>query len=299
MMITLQNEYVVAKIDEQGAELKSFVLKDTRQEYMWSGDAAFWGKTSPVLFPIVGSLVDNTYYFGGNAYHLPRHGFARDKKFMVTKLSDREALFTLEYDEETLALYPFRFKLVLRYRLNHSTLACSYEVSNTGDSNMYFSVGGHPAFAVPLIAGTRYTDYYLQFNQPEILVRHKLADGLISNTKEILTLKVANTFSEESAECFLPLHPKLFYEDAIVLKKLASDSVTLGCDLHNRGLRFEFPGFPYLGIWAAKNAPFVCIEPWCGVADHVDHKQRLESKEGIHALGARQLWERTWSVTVF
>jgi galactose mutarotase-like enzyme len=296
-MTTLENEYVIARIDEQGAELKSLISKETQLEYMWSGDGTYWGKFSPVLFPIVGSLIGNTYYFQGQAYHLPRHGFARDKKFAVEKISDSEALFTLEYDEETLVVYPFRFKLVLHYRLVDSKLSCSYVVANLGSSQMYFSVGGHPAFAVPLVAGTMYTDYQLQFNQPETLVRHKLSDGLICNQTEVLV--TAPVLEDKSIGSLLPLHAGLFYEDAIVLKHIASDSVSLISELHPHGLRFDFPGFPYLGIWAAKDAPFVCIEPWCGVADHVDHTQELESKEGINMLDAQQTWERTWSVEIF
>jgi galactose mutarotase-like enzyme len=298
-MITLQNNDVFVLIDEQGAELKSLVLQSTGREYMWSGDSAFWGKFSPVLFPIVGSLANDTYYLEGKEYHLPRHGFARDQLFTAEQPSRCEAIFTINSSADTLVNYPFEFTLSLHYRLYKNQLTCNYIISNQGDSDMYFSIGGHPAFAVPMDDEALYTDYYLQFHKPAKLVRHKLENGLIGNATEDLVLKAANSFSEETVDWVLGLKPSLFYEDAIVLKNTGTDYVLLGSDLHPQGLQFDFPGFPYLGIWAAKNAPFVCIEPWCGIADHVDHNQQLDQKEGINLLEPGREWQRSWAVRVF
>ena len=132
-----------------GAELCS-VCHTNGIEYMWQAEAA-WPKHSPVLFPIVGTLVNNTYYYQQQAYHLPRHGFAREMRFIPTLLSETEALFTLCSNANTLAVYPFHFRLHLHYHLHHDTLTCTYMVENTSNTEMYFSIGGHPAFAVPMI----------------------------------------------------------------------------------------------------------------------------------------------------
>ncbi len=258
-------------------------------EYMWSGDAAYWGKFSPVLFPIVGTLKDDAYYYEGSAYKLPRHGFAREKIFAVTQISETEAVFTIESDESTFAVYPFTFVFKLRYKLNGTSLSCTYEVENPGTKDLLFSVGAHPAFAVPNLKDSNYEDYFLQFNNPEVLNRYKLEAGLIGTKREMIATENGR----------LPLSPGLFYEDAIVLKNLESTSITIGCTKHIHGLHFHFKDFPFFGIWAAKNAPFVCLEPWCGIADNTEHNQQLKDKEGIIKLSPNTSWERSWEVECF
>ena len=219
-------------------------------------------------------------------YTLPRHGFAREKFFTAEKLSNTEVVFTLTQDEQTLAVYPFAFTLQLRYQLYNASLSCTYEVYNSRKEDLLFSVGAHPAFAVPMVKDTTYTDYYLEFNTTEQLQRWKLQDGLISTISELLS-----TTGNK-----LLLTNELFYEDAIVLKNLHSNIITLGCNTHQHGIHFKFNDFPFFGIWAAKDAPFVCLEPWCGIADGVLHNQQLVNKEGINAIEAGAYFNRTWSV---
>jgi galactose mutarotase-like enzyme len=288
-MIILENEQLRATIATRGAELQNLFNKTTGIEHMWSGDAAYWGKHSPVLFPIVGSLLNNIFYYHGKAYHLPRHGFARDKTFTAEQLNATAAVFTLTADEQTLEVYPFAFELKLCYELNGASISCTYEVYNPGTDDLLFSVGGHPAFAVPFIKDSSYTEHYLQFNTTETLWRWKLQDGLVGDTSAILP----------TANNILPLQPSLFYEDAIVLKNMQSTMITLGSTKHSHGLHFTFNDFPFFGIWAAKDAPFVCLEPWCGIADSVTHDQQLKNKEGINELLPNQHWQRTWSVECF
>jgi galactose mutarotase-like enzyme len=288
-MITLQNERLTAVIASKGAELQKLVHSSTGINYMWSGDAACWGKYSPVLFPVVGGLKNDTYYYKDNAYQLSRHGFAREREFIAQQLSAAEAVFTLDHDEQTLAVYPFPFTLKLRYRLNNNWLACTYEVYNPGNDMLLFSVGGHPAFRVPLTAGTNYNDYYLEFNKAEPLQRWKILNGLIDTHTEDLSTDNGR----------LVLQHELFYEDAIVLKGLESNCISLASHKHKHGFNFYFNGFGFFGIWAAKDAPFVCLEPWCGIGDSVDHNQQLIDKEGINLLEPGDLFSRTWSVECF
>lgn len=286
--VKLKNEWIQADISAKGAELQSLRHRNGL-EYLWQADANFWPKHSPVLFPIVGSLKNDSYIYEGQTYHLPRHGFARDHIFEVTSQSDTEAVFTLVSSAATLANYPFSFVFRLRYLITGPNLSCTYEVQNPSSANLWFSVGGHPAFAVPLLAGTHYTDYYLQFNVDEPLLRYRLINGLLSE----------ETTPVEHNAGKVQLHHSLFYEDAIVMKHLRSDTITLGCHQHQHGVHFHYDGFPYLGIWAAPNAPFVCIEPWCGHADTNHHQQQLTEKEGIIRLPAQQQWSRTWQLALF
>jgi galactose mutarotase-like enzyme len=286
-MINLSNDSVFIKIDPKGAELQS--IQYNRLEYMWSGDAAFWGKYSPVLFPIVGTLKNDTYCYEGKEYHLPRHGFAREKEFDVNVESNSKATFTLVSNEETLKVYPFEFELSLVYEIVGNKVSCTYIVKNNGKEQMLFSVGAHPAFAVPLDEALSYDDYYLKFNMQNDLVRYKLDNGLIAKETQTVVL----------TDHKLPLTKSLFYEDAIVLKHLKSNAISLASQKSEHGLHFLFEGFPFFGIWAAKDAPFVCIEPWCGIADGVDHNQELKDKEGIEKLEAGESWERSWQVELF
>jgi len=288
-MVTIENDKLKAIISPKGAELQSLINKETGIEYMWSGDATYWSKHSPVLFPIVGTLKDDSYLYKDKSYQLPRHGFARGRVFLKDQISPSEAVFTLTQDADTLAVYPFAFSLKLRYHLVDNSLTCTYEVTNTGYDELLFSVGAHPAFAVPMVEGTTYSDYYLQFNTAEELHRWKLQGGLMADHAEPLPTQNGR----------LPLTHQLFYEDAIVLKNIQSNKITIGCTNHQHGLDFNFKDFPFFGIWAARDANFVCLEPWCGIADSVQNNQQLANKEGIVQLTPNANWQRNWQVECF
>ena len=286
-MIQLTSDSVAVTINEKGAELQSLQLNGL--EYLWQANAAYWPKHSPVLFPIVGELKDGKYFFNNKAYKLTRHGFARDKTFEAEKTSPVSAVFTLRSDEKTLAIYPFHFIFRVKYEIQKATLSCTYHVTNGGDNTMYFSVGGHPAFKVPLTSDLKYADYFLEFNNDENLNRYLLHKGLTGNETE--KIKLNNRM--------LQLEPSLFYTDAIVLKHIGSDEIKLYSDKNEHGLKFKFRNFPYFGIWAAVDAPFVCLEPWFGIADSIHHDQQLTHKEGINRLATGESWQRTWSVELF
>jgi len=288
-MISLENEHIIVTFSAKGAELSSFKSKTTGLDYLWKGDPAYWGKHSPVLFPIVGALKDNTYYLDGEEYHLSRHGFARDMDFEVQEISEEELLFTLWSSPDTLKVYPFEFKLGLRYKISGATVSCTYEVGNPGNKDLLFSIGGHPAFTAPLTADTSYEDCYLEFSVDESLVFNEIEDNLISDKTDSLHLDQAK----------LPLKHALFYNDALVFKQMKSEAISLKNTKNEHGLHFRFSGFPFFGIWAAKDADFVCLEPWCGIADGIHHDQQLSDKEGINSLSPGMSWSRSWQAEVF
>jgi galactose mutarotase-like enzyme len=289
MMVSISNHVLSASFATKGAELQSLLDKNTVINYLWSGDANYWGKFSPVLFPIVGALKNNTYTHNGQNYELARHGFARDMEFAYEKLAEDEILFTLTHNVDTLKNFPFAFQLNLRYKLANHTLFCTYEVINPAQQNLFFSVGGHPAFAVPLTKNTTFEDYFLQLNNDEKLSIHQISGGLVCDETTSILLNQGK----------LGLNRKLFYTDALVFKALKSDTISLLNTQNKHGLHFNFKGFPYFGIWAAKDANFVCLEPWCGIADGINHTQELTKKEGINCLPPNGFWQRTWSITCF
>lgn len=289
-MHTIENDQLRVRVKPFGAELFSIFNKTTGLEYLWDGNPDFWSKRSPVLFPIVGTLKDNTYYFGSKAYQLGRHGFAREKMFSLDERSPSSVSLLLADDPGTIDIFPFTFSLKIIYSIEQNRLSVKYEVKNRGEGTMYFSIGGHPAFKVPIVEGVDYEDYYLLFNQQENAPRWPISpNGLI----EKLPTKLIDNSDR------LQLTKPLFYHDALVLKHLRSNQVQLRSDKHSAGLEFSFEGFPYFGIWAAKDAGFVCLEPWCGIADSVGTNQQLTEKEGIILLPINQQFSRAWHVTTW
>jgi len=289
-MYTLQNEQLEITIAAKGAELQKIYNKQTGLDYMWSGDPAFWGKHSPVLFPIVGSLKDGQYQYNNQTYQLSRHGFARDMEFTVLSKTDTDITFSLQQTTKTLANYPFYFELRIHYRIDENKVHIQYEVINQDEKIIWFSIGAHPAFKVPLTQGTSFEDYVLSFNEFENTARYPLTDqGLLAEDPEV--------FLKNTDE--LPLKKSLFYQDAIVFKTLQSSSIKLESEKSDNGLTVDFKGFPYMGIWSAKDADFVCIEPWLGITDSVHSTGKLEEKEGIHSLDPGENFKAEWTIVTW
>jgi galactose mutarotase-like enzyme len=285
----IENEHLLVKIKSKGAELASIVNKQTQLEYMWGAGPA-WAKSSPVLFPIVGTLKDNIYTYKSKNYQLPRHGFARDEEFTVERSKKDSITFLLTSSPASLEKFPFRFELRISYQLKQDEVFVTYQIKNVGNEEMYFSLGTHPAFKVPLTNALRFEDYYLLFGRKENASRWLISkEGLIDS-------KSTPLLSDTDR---LDLAHQLFYEDAIVLKKLNSELIILKSDKDKHGLEFHFKDFPFMGLWAAKDANFICIEPWCGIADSVNHNHDFTSKEGIEKIAAGTSWWRSWNVRCY
>ncbi|MBF4491397.1 aldose 1-epimerase family protein [Flavobacterium sp. MR2016-29] len=282
MNTTISNSKLKASIKHSGAEL--FSLKNNQdKEFIWEGNPDFWGKHSPVLFPIVGTLKNNTYTINEKEYQLSRHGFARDMEFELIAKTDNSASFSLKSNEETLKKYPFNFELQLIYTLEETSLEIAYKVINKGETQIPFSIGAHPAIALP----ENFENYAFEFEKEEILRYNLLENDLISNKTEILAAK----------ENLVPLNYKLFENDALVFKNLQSNSLTI---LENSKpyVKVEFEDFPSLGIWTKDQAPFVCIEPWFGYSDTADNSGDLFKKEGIIILDVHQTFHSKFSITI-
>lgn len=287
-MITIQNTKLKATFDELGAELVSLINIETEKEIMWEGNPDFWGGISPVLFPIIGALKDEQYIFEGQTYELPRHGFARRRIFTVKESSENEVVFELSSDEESLKIYPFNFSLEIKYTLIENKLTVSYQVKNLSEKDMYFSLGAHPGFAIDTKNGLNYNDYEIAFSDDEKLEIHPLIDNLISN--ETQTIELENKT--------LPLSYELFSKDALVMTTMKSKELILRNNKNTSKVIFTFSNFPYFGIWAAKNADFVCLEPWQGIADLENHNQELTEKFGIVKLEKNEDWKAGWAVEI-
>lgn len=291
MIHTLQNSTYQIGVQEHGAELCSFRNTQIHLEYIWQADPAIWARHAPVLFPTVGKLKNNQYTYQGKTYTLPQHGFARDFSFVLESKTENSLTFLLEQSEATLVDYPFNFRLYISYGLVGNALTVSYRVENSGNSELYFSLGAHPGFTCPLFPNEQFSDYYLELEQPETLERYLLDAGLQNGSTEAVSL-------ENNTE--LPLTYELFEKDAVVLKNLKSQRISLRSRHHQHGLDFIFPDYPYFGIWTKeKNAPFICLEPWHGIADSVNSSGELTQKEGIIVLAPQQDFTCAYTIVVF
>ena len=281
MIITITNNKISASIDTLGAEL--IRLEKDNKNYIWTVDETFWNKTSPILFPIVGRLKNDTYSIENKTYELPRHGFARNLEFQIVNQTESSVVFVLESNSETLKNYPFEFELRLEYKLVGNELIMKYSVENKLKATMPFSIGAHPAFVIE----NSFSDYSLKFNQTEEFISYELDNEQFSNS--------FRKINSENGQ--INLNYSLFEKDALVFKHLQSNKLTL-LKKNEPVLSVQFEGFPYLGIWTKPNAPFLCIEPWCGLADNVNHNGNIFEKEGINLLHPQEIFSRRIKITL-
>ena len=286
----IRNESLTLEIDAHGAEMKSLIDNCSGQEYLWCGDAAYWGRTSPVLFPLVGNYREKQSCFDRKWYSLSQHGFARDMDFELVSEKGDEIWFALEDSPETLEKYPFGFRLELGYRLQGRAVEVLWKVTNKNDREMYFSIGGHPAFNCPLREGEKQTDYRIGFDTCEPLTASVLDEnGTVSERTKVLEL----------TDGMLQITDSLFDEDALIVEHDQAHKVALYTPEGEKYLEVRFEA-PLFGIWspAGKHAPFVCIEPWYGRSDRADFGQKLEEREWGNVLKAGEVFTAAYQICV-
>ena len=267
-MITISNEFLTATFSEVGAELKS--LKCDGQEYIWYGDPKFWTGSSPVLFPICSGLKDDEFIYEGKTYKLQKHGFARRATFDVETADGNTATFLLSNENCPQDNYPFQYEFRIIYTLVGKKVTVEYNIRNLTDGDMYFSVGAHEAYHCP----EGIENYEIIFDQKESLDAYQLDGPLLTlNTKnygvDITTLQLDNS---------------LFENDCLIFKNLNSRGVILRNKTTDQKIKVKFEEFPFLLIWTVPDAPFVCIEPWCGITDPINTNKQFSQKEGIEKI---------------
>ncbi|RVU04717.1 aldose 1-epimerase family protein [Novosphingobium umbonatum] len=267
----ISNEALQAEISPWGAELLS--LKNSNGlEYMTDADPAFWSGHAPLLFPIVGSLSCDKFNHAGRAYALPRHGFARRSQFSLVESRGDTVTFALEDSEATRAVYPFAFRLEMAFALTGATLHMTATVHNTGEGDLPFSFGYHPAFAWPLPEGGAKEQHRLVFEQDEPAPIHRVAKGTGVLLPEVEATPVLGRE--------LVLRESLFEADAVIWKDLASRKLTYASP-EGPALDISFPDTPDLGLWQVPGARYICIEPWAGHADPQGFDGEFVQKPGI------------------
>ncbi len=280
-MVTLKNGNSVLKINEKGAEMKSFTVNNV--EYLWTGDPNIWAASAPNIFPMTGGFKDDKYILEGKEYIMPKHGFAKNMDFIVESVTDTTAVFLLTETDETKSQWPYDFEFRVCYELFDSKVAIDYKVTNKNDNTMWFSVGSHDGFATP----EGIEEYDIIFENKETLNAYTLFGNLIGEETYPV---IENTDT-------LTLKYDYFSVDALVFKDVKSKSCKLINRNTGRGIKLDYPDFPVMMVWTKPNAPYICIEPWFGAPDHVDSNYDITKKFAIQSVEAGKTFTCTRVIT--
>lgn len=288
MRLCMQNPALSVIVDTFGGELQS-IRDDEGREYLWQGDARYWTGKAPNLFPYIARLTDGKYRYGGREYTMGIHGFICTSELRPILVRQETVVLQFVPDDKTKEIYPFDFVYEIEYRLRGNELDITYRVQNTGDRRMYFGIGGHPGFQVPLDEGGVFEDYVLEFDQacsPEQIVFSE--DCFVTGDVEPFPLE----------DNRIRLRHGLFDHDAIVLKHMA-DAVTLTGRPGGRYVKVRYPQMRYLGIWHApqSRAPYVCIEPWSSLPSRKGVVEDLEKQEDLVSVGENGIYCNQWSIS--
>lgn len=292
MLYTIENDYLKVTVSDVGAELQSIRSKTDDTEYLWQGDPTYWKNRAPNLFPYVGRLTEGKYLLDGKEYTLPIHGFAPTAQFEGTAQTGQSIVLHVTDTLVTYAQYPRSFTMSVIYLLHGNTLIITYRVENRDERRMYFGIGGHPGFCVPMEKGLSFEDYHLRF-------RETSQPNRIGFTEKCFLDGTESPFELEN-RTDIPLAHSLFDNDAIVLKDMAR-CVTLESGKGSHGVTVTFPQMQYLGIWhkPKTDAPYVCIEPWCSLPATQDVITIMEKQPDLVELEAGEIYENNWSIQCF
>lgn len=282
MIHYIENDYLKIGVKDDGAELTSVISKETGIEYLWQGNPDVWYGQSPVLFPIIGRVLDDKYYLDGKEYTMPKHGLFRKRKAQFVEQTTNTLVFRESADEETLEIFPFNFEVFVKFELIEKSLKVTHKIINNGNDTMYFSIGGHPGFNCKI-------GDYLLFEKNETL------DTIEIDTECLRTGKTIPVLDENNK---IVITKDIFNNDALIFNGMKSKTITLASDDHNRKVIFDYSDCSYLGIWAKPGAPYVCIEPWWGVNDSHERKDDISKKDAIISLSANDTYECYWKAEI-
>ena len=279
MRFHLENDYLAISVDTHGAELSSIINKKENKEMLWQGDPEYWGRKSPVLFPVVGKYKNGKTTYEGKEYSLGQHGFARDMEFVIAKKTSNKLTFILESNHKTLEVYPFNFRLTCTFQLVDNKIIVGWEVQNTDNKKIYFSIGAHPAF-------------YCEKSKTVLTMNSENLKYSLVNADGLYTPKKYDVESE------FVLHDSIFDNDALIIENSNVTEVSL-VDNDKEYITVKFDA-PLFGIWSPtkKNAPFVCIEPWFGRCDAEDFNGDITEREWSNALEIGEKWYKEYEIIV-
>lgn len=292
-MISIENADLLVHISEKGAELQKVFNKREKFDYLWDGNPDFWASHAPNLFPVIGRLNEYTYIKDEKTYEMPQHGFAKDSLFTVSKSTEDTAVLVLKSNEETKKMYPYDFTFTITYTLEGKNLTTTYTTENHSKETMPYSVGGHPAFNLPMNGEGTYEDYTLTID-PKKDVAYFESDPV--------PYRSGNKKPFDAMENgVLPMNHETFRKGLIIIDEATIDTVTLASEKSSHGVKVHMADFPYVCLWTKEqmDAPYICIEPFYGLPDITGEVGTLEEKEGMILLKAGEEKSVAFTIETF
>lgn len=278
MVNTIKNTYLEISVKSFGATLTSVKSQKSGYEFLWQGNAEIWNGQSPVLFPVIGGLLENKCVIDGKEYEIIRHGIARHREFELFSKTDSELVFVQRENEETLKSYPFKYELYMSFKLDGNSLTVTHTVKNTNDGKMCFGIGAHPAFNCE--TGDR-----IIFEKPEKAYCERIGADSLLNGETDLILNNNDTIT---------IKENTFDKDVMIFSSLNSKYVTLKKEKLGKEIKFSFYDAPFFSVWAKPNALFVCLEPWCGINDSHEKADSFFEKRANITLDAGDSFSFCW-----
>ena len=290
MKYKIENEFLKVEINSMGAELWSVINKKDRTEHLWQGDKTVWPRRSPILFPYCGRLKGDKYKVDGKVYQGAIHGFARDYEHVISSRTSDSIVFVFNSNEQTLALYPFEFKLYTEYKLENNRLHYSFRVENCNDYEMLFNIGYHTGFLCPFDNSTPIENYSLVFEKKETPVE------FMCNEEGLLRGEKKTSFEDKD---IIHLINGIFENGSFALSNLKSSYVSIVEKGTGRYVKVFFENVPYLVIWSPPgDIKFVCIEPWYGLPDFYNADGELANKVGIQKISPNSTFSCTQIIEI-
>lgn len=287
-MYILENENLIIESKSSGAELTRIYSKKYNKEILWDGDKKYWGRQSPILFPIVGRLKENKTLIEDKIYNINQHGFARDMDFDLISIDKKSITYKLTSDEKSREIYPYNFNLFISYTIIDEKVKITWKVENIDSQEIYFSIGGHPAFNIS--SPENLIDYYIEFKCRKNVNKINLEGPYYSEIEKIESLPI------------LELNSSVFENDAIIYTNI--DEISLKSNKEEFYINVNIKDFPLVGIWTPyykdtkSTAPFICIEPWYGLADSVDSNKIYKNKKYINKLNIGENFEVSYDIEI-
>ncbi len=287
-MYILENEDLIIESKSSGAELTRIYSKKYNKEVLWNGDKKYWGRQSPILFPIVGRLKENETLIEDKIYNINQHGFARDMDFDLISIDKKSITYKLTSDEKSREIYPYNFNLFISYTIIDEKVKITWRVENIDSQEIYFSIGGHPAFNIS--SPENLIDYYIEFKCRKNVNKINLEGPYYGEIEKIESLPI------------LELNSSIFENDAIIYTNI--DEISLKSSKEEFYINVNIKDFPLVGIWTPyykdtkSTAPFICIEPWYGLADSVDSNKIYKNKKYINKLNIGENFEVSYDIEI-
>lgn len=287
----IENERLLLKVNDHGGELAGIYDKKNERELIWCADPAVWNRHAPLLFPFVGEIYKKEYHYEGVTYPMSAHGFARDSQFVFEGIKDNKLIHRLESNQETKKNYPFDFKLEVSHSIKENKVLVEWNVVNTGEKGMFFTIGAHPAFNVPAKGEGEQKDYYLTFGKHEKLDYIRISkDGGTALNEEVHTLSLVNGA--------IQVGEHLFDDGVLIFEDNQLEEVGIALPNKEPYVDIKCQGFPYVGVWTKPNAPFICLEPWYGRCDNTGFTGELKDKTGVQRLDAKKEFHVQYEIII-